>query len=82
MNNRNRLGLLLLAATLLAHLSLEQAVAQSRQRYANLQQALFSGGQLTGSPGPRSVNWIEGGSKFSFIDGQNTIKTFSPKDQK
>ncbi|WP_080058718.1 S9 family peptidase [Spirosoma aerolatum] len=82
MNNRNRLGLLLLAASLLAHLSLQQAVAQSRQRYSNLQQALFSGGQLTGSPGPRSVNWIEGGSKFSFIDGQNTIKTFSPKDQK
>ncbi|GAB4028818.1 S9 family peptidase [Spirosoma gilvum] len=82
MNNRNRLGLLFTTAILLAHLHLEQAVAQTRQRYANLQQALFSGGQLAGLPGPRSVNWIEGGSKFSFIDGQNTIKTFSPKDQK
>ncbi|MBD2700950.1 S9 family peptidase [Spirosoma sp. BT702] len=58
------------------------ANAQSRQRYVNLQQAIFSGGQLTGSQGPRSVNWIEGGTKFSFIDGQNTIKTLSPKDQK
>lgn len=82
MNNRNRLGLLFGAAILSILLNLEQVAAQSRQRYANLQQALFSGGQLTGSPGPRSVNWIEGGSKFSFIDGQNTIKTFSPKDQK
>lgn len=82
MNNRNRLGLLFGAAILSILLNLEQVTAQSRQRYANLQQALFSGGQLTGSPGPRSVNWIEGGSKFSFIDGQNTIKTFSPKDQK
>lgn len=56
--------------------------SQSRQRYANLQQALFSGGQLSGSSGPRSVNWIEGGQKFSFIDGTNIIKTLSPKDQK
>lgn len=58
------------------------AEAQSKQRYATLQEAIFSGGQLTGSQGPRSVNWIDGGSKFSFIDGQNTIKTLSPKDQK
>ncbi|GAB3692952.1 S9 family peptidase [Spirosoma flavus] len=58
------------------------AQAQSKQRYANLQQAVFSGGQLSGSQGPRSVNWIDGGNKFSFIDGQNTIKTLSPKDQK
>lgn len=55
--------------------------AQSRQRYTTLQQSLLSGRDLAGSTGPRSVNWIEGGSKFSFIEGQNTIKTFSPKDQ-
>lgn len=57
------------------------AQAQSKQRYTNLQQAIFSGGQLNGSTGPRSVNWIEGGNKFSFTDGQNIIKTLSPKDQ-
>ena len=55
--------------------------AQTKQRYANLQQALLAGRELAGSTGPRSVNWIEGGNKFSFTDGQNTIKTFSPKDQ-
>ncbi len=55
--------------------------AQSKQRYATLQQALLAGRDLAGSTGPRSVNWIEGGSKFSFTEGQNTIKTFSPKDQ-
>ncbi|GAB3994127.1 S9 family peptidase [Spirosoma daeguense] len=63
-------------------LGTQTADAQSKQRYSNLQQAVFSGGQLNGSQGPRSVNWIEGGSKFSFIDGQNVIKTLSPKDQK
>ncbi|MFD2570870.1 S9 family peptidase [Spirosoma soli] len=59
-----------------------QTNAPSKQRYASLQQALVSGSQLNGSNGPRSVNWIEGGTKFSFIDGQSTIKSLSPKDQK
>ncbi|GAB3972860.1 S9 family peptidase [Spirosoma terrae] len=60
------------------------ALGQSptKQRYANLQQALQAGRQLNGATGPRSVNWIEGGTKFSFIDGDNVIKTLSPKDQK
>lgn len=56
--------------------------AQTKERFASLQQALFSGGQLAGSQGPRSVNWIEGGNAFSFTEGQNIIKSLSPKDQK
>ena len=56
--------------------------SQAKQRYTNLQQAFFSGRTTGWFAGPRSVNWIEGGTKFSFIDGQNTIKTLSPKDQK
>ena len=55
--------------------------AQSKQRYTTLQQSLLAGRDLAGSTGPRSVNWIEGGNKFSFTEGQTTIKTFSPKDQ-
>ena len=63
-------------------MNLQSAEAQSKQRYATLQQAIFSGSQLNGSSGPRSINWIEGGDKFSFIDGQNTIKSLSPKGQR
>nr|WP_293839348.1 S9 family peptidase [uncultured Arsenicibacter sp.] len=55
--------------------------AQTKQRYTSLQQALTSGGQLSGASGPRSVNWIDGGNRFSYIEGQNVIKSFSPKDQ-
>ena len=55
--------------------------AQSKQQYATLQQALAATSQLSGSTGPRSVNWIAGGTKFSYIDGQRNIKTLSPKDQ-
>ncbi|GAB3642397.1 DPP IV N-terminal domain-containing protein [Spirosoma arcticum] len=70
-------------ASLIAHLSTAQTTvsAFAKQRYATLPQALAATGQLTGSTGPRSVNWIEGGSKFSYIDGQRVIKTLSPKDQ-
>eukprot|EP01031_Cornospumella_fuschlensis_P008861 gene8861-10903_t len=83
MINRKLVRQLFAAAYLIAYLATPKTTeAQSKQRYTNLQQAIFSGGQLNGSQGPRSVNWIEGGSKFSFIDGQNTIKTLSPKDQK
>ncbi|GAB4055103.1 S9 family peptidase [Spirosoma litoris] len=83
MINRKLSGQLFFIALLIVRLTSPKiAEAQSKQRYSNLQQAVFSGGQLTGSQGPRSVNWIEGGTKFSFIDGQNTIKTLSPKDQK
>ena len=55
--------------------------APAKQRYLTLQQALAATGQLSGSAGPRSINWIEGGSKFSYTDGQRVIKTLSPKDQ-
>ncbi|AKD57554.1 S9 family peptidase [Spirosoma radiotolerans] len=79
MIKRYQAGWLIGVALLFAHLATAQP---TKQRYTNLQQAVSSGGQLAGSPGPRSVNWIEGGTKFSFIDGQNTIKTLSPKDQK
>lgn len=58
------------------------AQAQEKRRFASLQEALSSGGKLTGSFGPRSVNWIEGGEKFSFIEGAGEIKVFSPKEGK
>lgn len=59
----------------------QTAPVSSKNTYPNLQAALLSGGQLSGSIGPRSVNWIEGGNKFSYIDGPNTIKTLDPKTQ-
>ncbi|MGV3559403.1 S9 family peptidase [Larkinella arboricola] len=53
--------------------------SQQKQRFQNLQQALASTGRLAGSQGPASVNWIDGGTRFSFID-KGVIKSFSPKD--
>jgi dipeptidyl-peptidase-4 len=58
------------------------AFSQQKQRFQNLQQAIAATGQLTGSQGPASVNWIDGGNRFSFIGAGNSIKSFSPKDQR
>ena len=51
----------------------------TKQRFGSLQQALSAGGQLSGSQGPRSVNWINNGQAFSYLDGQTTIKIFTPQ---
>ena len=54
-------------------------LVSAKQRFASLQQALSAGGQLSGSQGPRSVNWIDNGQAYSYLDGQTTIKTYTFK---
>ncbi len=59
------------------------AIAQiTKARYTDVQQAVRSGGQLVGANGPGSVNWIDGGTRFSFLDrSSGAIKVFSPADK-
>ncbi|AQG82202.1 S9 family peptidase [Spirosoma montaniterrae] len=71
---------LLAVALLIAHLATAQTTA-TKTRYQNLNEALSAGAQLNGASGPRSVNWINSGNQFSFIDGQQTIKTLDPATQ-
>jgi len=54
-----------------------------KQRFASLDEALASSSALSGRQGPRSVNWIDNGARFSFIDrdartGRSTIKAYDP----
>lgn len=42
--------------------------AQEKQRFATLMEALQAGGSLAGRSGPRNVNWIDGGRRFSYTD--------------
>jgi dipeptidyl-peptidase-4 len=44
------------------------AGAQEKQRFASMDEALQAGGILSGRQGPRNVNWIEGGRRYSFTD--------------
>ena len=42
--------------------------AQEKQRFSSIDEALQAGGILSGRQGPRDVNWIEGGRRFSYTD--------------
>jgi dipeptidyl-peptidase-4 len=44
------------------------AGAQQKQRFSSLDEALQAGAILSGRQGPRNVNWIEGGKRFSYTD--------------
>ena len=57
--------------------------AQEKQRFATMDEALQSGAILNGRQGPRNVNWIEGGARFSYTDrdartGIPTIRAYDP----
>jgi dipeptidyl-peptidase-4 len=62
--------------TLLAVLPLVAPAAQQKQRFATLAEALAATGALTGRSGPRDVNWIEGGRRFSYTD-RGTLHGFA-----
>lgn len=52
--------------------------AQKKIEFSSLAQALQSGGYLSGNTGPASVNWIDGGNKYSYT-AFNEIHTMDPK---
>jgi len=59
------------------------AGAQDKQRFANMDEALQAGAILNGRQGPRNVNWIEDGKRFSYIDrdartGTPVIRAYNP----
>lgn len=54
--------------------------AQEKQ-YKTLQEAFVSAGRFAGKGGPKSVNWINQGTAYSFTDG-NLIKSYNPTTQK
>ncbi|MCX2744502.1 alpha/beta fold hydrolase [Mangrovivirga sp. M17] len=49
----------------------------AQERYSDLRDALYNAGKLSGQSGPASVNWINEGEQFSFMDG-NIIKQYDP----
>lgn len=61
----------------------QQSLLAQKENYQNIREALFSSSQLIGDSGPKSVNWLDNGDRFSFIettqDGHQIIKTYDPK---
>jgi len=56
--------------------------AQEPARFASLQDAMRASGALAGGTGPRDVNWIDGGRRYSVIartdSGGEEIRVFNP----
>ena len=78
----NKPIVLILAFLLIACLN-----AQEKGRFKNIQEVMMAGGQLGGKSGPRSVNWIEHGSLYSYLTVNDStkkeeIRAFNPKTQK
>lgn len=82
MHRTSRVCLVALLLSLLLSLPLA-AGAQGTQRFSSLDEALRAGAILSGRQGPRDVNWIEGGRRFSYTDrdpGTNNpvIRAYDP----
>ena len=45
--------------------------AQEKKEYTDLRDALFTSFRFGETPGPRSVNWINGGDQYSFIGDES-----------
>lgn len=45
----------------------EQSLAQEKNHYTSIKEALSKSGQLSGSEGPRNVNWIDDGNRYSYM---------------
>jgi dipeptidyl-peptidase 4 len=78
----NRLFILVIALLLSQNLQ-----AQEKARFKNIQEVMMAGGQLAGKSGPRSVNWIESGARYSYLTVNDStkkeeIRAFNPKTQK
>ena len=81
-HSTNRLAVFLLAFVLIACVN-----AQEKSRFKSLQEVMMAGGQLGGKSGPRSLNWIDNGTQYSYIAVNDStrreeIRTYNPKSGK
>ncbi len=54
--------------------------AQAKQEYKNIQDALRATGSLIGKSGPRSLNWIDDGNRYSYITTNDSTKREEIRD--
>ena len=78
----NKFLVLTLAIFFIGNLS-----AQEKTRFKDLRDVMMSGRQLIGKSGPRSLNWIDNGDRYSYITVNDStrreeIRTFDPKSGK
>ena len=57
--------------------------AQEKESFRNVRDALAASGKLQGKSGPKSLNWIDGGNRYSYITTNDSarreeIRSFDP----
>lgn len=60
---------------------------QAKQVYKNIEEAMHASSTLAGKSGPRSLNWIDGGNRYSYIATNDStkreeIRSFDPRTGK
>ena len=83
-HTKTRSALLVLIAALLIPGFLN---AQEKTGYKNIQEAMRATAILSGKSGPRSLNWIDNGNRYSYITTKDStkreeIRSFDPKTGK
>jgi len=81
----HRFSLHFVITLIVAGFLFDAAIAQDKQEYQNLRQALFSGMQLSGERGPQNVQWIDGGERYSYMQrnfqtGSSEIRVYDPTE--
>ena len=76
-----------LPVLVLAVLLIASAPAQEKARFKNIEEAIQAGRILNGKSGPRSLNWIDGGDRYSYLATNEAtkseeIRAFNPKTGK
>src|SRR5688572_4188156 len=56
--------------------------SQAQIKYTSVADAINNMQNLTGLSGPSSVNWLEGGKKYSIKDEESIIKLYDPATDK
>lgn len=64
----------------------QKSQAQEKERYSSVKEALQSSSKLRGSSGPRNVNWIDDGDRYSYMqynsDTESTeIRAYDPSNK-
>ncbi len=76
----------IILSILLGAFLFQPGIAQEKQRYSDVKEALSQSGQLSGSNGPRNVNWIDNGNRYSYMQHNEEtenmeIRAYDPASQ-
>jgi dipeptidyl-peptidase 4 len=79
--HRHGFGMLVVVGVLLALVAGAADAQAGRQRIGSVEEALVMSSRLAGGAGPASVNWLDGGDRFSYTvrtPAQHEVRVYDP----